>query len=631
VGIVTEDIERVRSSTDLVALVSEKVALRRVGTRWVGLCPFHGEKTPSLSVNGELGFYYCFGCGARGDAISFLRETEHLDFVTAVEALAGRAGVSVRYDREDKPSPAGKRAVALAEAMEKAVSWYHQRLLSAPDAAGARAYLRGRGYDADAVRHFRLGWAPAGWDALIRQAGIPTDLLEAAGLALRNQSGRLNDSFRGRVLFPIMDAAGRAVGLGGRVLPGADGPKYKNTSSTPIYDKGKILYGLNWAKGAIVERGRVVVCEGYTDVIGLHRAGVTEAVATCGTALAEGHVKLLTGFSRRIVLAYDADAAGQGAAERFYDWERRFDADISVVSLPAGADPGELAQKDPEALRQAVGQAQPYLGFRLARLYDAADLRNPEGRARTAEIGMALISEHPDPLVRDQYVMQLSDRCHLSPEQLRDLARHPSSRPAPGPGGARASRAGPGGAGSSDGRARPQEAARAPVARATPPAMPLPELEALRLAVHHPGQVAGRLHVELFGSELARAAFNELASSQTLYEAIENAQPQVADLLGQLAVVDSQEDPDDVLCRLAERAAGRFLSALNREARSNATVLGPAELAERAERSAAVQLSLQGLREVAAGPGYLDRLRAAERQLVQLLLVNPSLSPGRQP
>ena len=305
-GIVAEDVERTRSATDLVALISEHVALRRVGTRWVGLCPFHSEKTSSFSVNAELGRYYCFGCQVHGDAISFLRETEHLDFVTAVEALASRAGVALRYDTAEHSGPAAKRSAALGEAMEHAVEWYHQRLLVAKDAGGARRYLRDRGYGSDTVKHFRLGWAPAGWDVLVRDAGVSADLLVEAGLAYRNQSGRLNDSFRERVLFPIFDIAGRPVGLGGRVLPGGNGPKYKNTSATALYDKSRVLYGLNWAKGAIVERGRVVVCEGYTDVIGLHSAGVTEAVATCGTALADGHVRLLTGFSRRIVLAYDA-------------------------------------------------------------------------------------------------------------------------------------------------------------------------------------------------------------------------------------------------------------------------------------------------------------------------------------
>ena len=616
-GIVAEDVERVRAATDLVALVSEKVALRRVGLRWSGLCPFHGEKTPSFSVNGELGLYYCFGCQARGDAISFLRETEHFDFASAVEALAGKVGISLRYDREDRPGPAAKRAAALSEAMEKAVSWYHERLLRAPDAAAARAYLRGRGYDSETVRRYRLGWAPGGWDILIKEAGIATDLLEGAGLAFRNQSGRLNDSFRGRVLFPIMDVAGRPSGLGGRVLPGADGPKYKNTSGTAIYDKSRVLYGLNWAKGAIVERGQVVICEGYTDVIGLHRAGVAEAVATCGTALAEGHVRLLTGFSRRIVLAYDADAAGQGAAERFYDWERRFDADIAVVALPPGADPGQLAQSDPDKLRLAVAQAEPYLGFRLQRLYTAADLRNPEGRAKTAEAGMALIAEHPDSLVRDQYVMQLSDRCHLSPDQLRSLGQRPQAPARPGPGG----RGGHGATGRAD-------AVLPAPTRATVPPMPRPELEALRLAVHHPDRVAGRLSLELFSSELAQATFKELASAETLHAAMEDAAPQVADLLAQLAVVDSELDPDAVLRQLVEQSAVRALAELRREARSSAAILSHAELSA---RSAALQRGLQGLRAVEPGPDFDIRLEAAEAQLVELLLGSPSMSPGRQP
>jgi DNA primase len=609
VGIVAEDVERVRSSTDLVALVSERVALRRVGTQWVGLCPFHGEKTPSFSVNGELGVYYCFGCQVRGDAISFLRATEHLDFASAVETLAARAGIPLRYDGEDHAGGARQRATELTEAMERAVAWYHERLLGAPDAADARKYLRSRGYDSDTVKRYRLGWAPGGWDALVRGAGVTGDLLVATGLAHRNQADRLNDFFRARVLFPIFDAAGRPVGLGGRVLPGGSGPKYKNTQATPIYDKGRVLYGLNWAKGAIVERGQVVVCEGYTDVIGLHRAGVAEAVATCGTALAEGHVKLLTGFSRRIVLAYDADPAGQGAAEHFYDWERRFEAEISVVGLPSGADPADLAQRDPARLLAAVSEARPYLGFRLERLFASADLRNPEGRARAAEAGLALIAEHPDSLVRDQYLMQVSDRCRLSPEQLRSLGR-----PVP------------------PGRARPV-AAPAPARALGPsplprPELPRPELEALRLAVHRPDQVAGRLDPALFSSDLARATFAELAHAMTLHSAIESAPPEVADLLGQLAVVDSKEDAADVIRRLVEQAATRALEGLRREARSSAPSSSHAELAR---RTAQLQLALQALRSVEPGPDYEGRLATAERQLLASLLGSPSMVPGTAP
>jgi DNA primase len=477
--------------------------------------------------------------------------------------------------------------------------------------------LRSRGYDSDTVKKYRLGWAPSGWDALVASAGVQGELLVAIGLAYRNKANRLNDSFRARVLFPIFDAAGRPAGLGGRLLPGGTGPKYKNTQATPIYDKSRVLYGLNWAKSTVVEQGRVVVCEGYTDVIGLHRAGVTEAVATCGTALAEGHIKLLTGFSRRIVLAYDADPAGQGAAEHFYDWERRFDAEISVVSLPPGADPADLAQSDPERLREAVLGAVPYLGFRLERLFAHADLRNPEGRARAAEASLALIAEHPDALVRDQYLMQVSDRCRLSPDQLRSLPRPVPAAPArPGaslPGAPRSGTA-PGAAPGAL-RARPQS--RSP--------LPRPELEALRLAVHRPDQVAGRLHPVLFGSDLARATFAELAGAMTLHGAIESASPQVADLLSQLAVVDSKEDADDVVRRLVEQAAARALAELRREARSSTPTSSHAELAK---RTALFQLGLQALRSVEPGPDYEARLEAAERQLSDLLLASPNMTPA---
>jgi DNA primase len=637
VGIVAEDIERVRSSTSIVELVSQRVALRRVGTRWVGLCPFHGEKTASFSVNDELGVYYCFGCQAHGDVISFVRETQQLDFVSAVEALAAGAGIALRYDGDEHAAPARRRNNELTGALERAVAWYHERLLSAPDAAGARQYLRRRGYDSETVKHFSLGWAPEGWDTLVRQAGIDHELLVVAGLAYRKQAGRLNDSFRARVLFPIFDAAGRPVGLGGRVLPGAGtSPKYKNTQATPLYDKSKVLYGLNWAKKTIVERGQVVVCEGYTDVIGLHNAGVTEAVATCGTALAEGHVRLLVGFSRRILLAYDADSAGQGAAERFYDWERRLDVDIAVVALPPGTDPADLAKSAPETLRQAVDEAKPYLGFRLERLFASSDLRNPEGRARAAEAAVALVAEHPDPVVRDQYLMSVSDRCKISPERLRAMVsaareRGPGRRAGTGrEAGGRSRGPGQGAEAGRETGAAPLQAP-APARGAHRPPVPLPELEALRVAVHHPEKVVGRMDIALFSSDLARAAFDDLASAMTLHAAIEGAAPQVADLLSQVAAVDCRDDPDDVLRVLVDHAAARALDDLQRHARVSApvgagtagggTVEGGAELR-------VLKLALDAMRSIEPGPGREERLAHAEQHLLALLLGSPSVSPG---
>ena len=567
-GIVDEDIARVRAATDFVALVGEHLALRRAGTRWVGLCPFHTEKSPSFSVNAELGLYYCFGCGAKGDAIHFVREIEHLDFVEAVEKLAARAGITLRYDDEAGGRDRQRRS-RIHETLEAAINWYHERLLSAPDAAPARAYLRReRGYDGDVVREFRLGWAPPGRDLLQRALGLPRAALVDAGLATVSESGYHTDFFRGRVLFPIFEPGGRPVGAGGRLLPGGTGPKYKNTSNTAVYDKSRTLYGLNWAKKSVVEKGRVVVCEGYTDVIGLQRAGVGEAVATCGTALADGHIKLLTNFARRIVLAYDADGAGQAAAEKFYEWEKRYEVDIRVIALPVGSDPADLARQDPAALLAAVEEARPYLGFRLERLFARSDLASPEGRARAANEAVAMVREHPDGLVRDQYLMQVADRCRVEADRLRGLLRAPGSGPRP--------------------------SVPAPARRPEPikVAVSGPELEALRLAVHRPEAMAGRLTAPLFAHPLARKAFSALAGAPGLHDAVEAADPQTADLLQRVAVEETGADPDDVVIRMVERAVQAELRELQAEMRQAA----PADQAAYAPTIAWLKLGLERMR-----------------------------------
>jgi DNA primase len=546
--ILPEDIARVRAATDFVSVASEHIALKRVGRRWVGLCPFHAEKTPSFSVNAEEGLYYCFGCGVGGDAISFVQHVEHLEFAEAVERLAARAGVQVRYDNEAVSRDRQRRA-RLVEVMERAVEWYHRRLLSGPDAAAARAYLRSRGYDGDVVRTYRLGWAPDAWDELCRALAVDDEMLRDTGLGVRNRLGRQQDVFRARVMFPIFDVRGDPVAFGGRALQGGPPPKYRNSAETPLYSKSRVLYGLNWAKAAVVEAGEVVVCEGYTDVIGFATAGVPRAVATCGTALADEHFRVLKNFARRVVLAYDADAAGVAAAERFYEWEKRYEVDIRVADLPAGADPGGLAQTDPAALRAAVDNAPPFLGFRLGRALSGADLRTPEGRARAAEAGMAVIREHPGELVRDQYLMQLADRVRIPADRLRRLA----AGPAPASSGERRRTETP---------PRPE---RAVVVRDGP------EVEALRVAVHRPEAVADRLHDVLFPSPVARAAYRALCSAPTLHEALEAADATdtaAAALLRRLAVEDADVDADDVVARLAEEAAKRTVIDLESTFRS---------------------------------------------------------------
>ena len=545
-GILAEDIARVRAASDLVAIAGEHLGLRRVGRRWVGLCPFHPEKTPSFSVNQEEGLYYCFGCGARGDVITFVREVEHIDFAEAVERLAGRAGIQLRYDDAAVGAERQRRATLL-EAMARAVEWYHRRLLSAPDAAPARAYLRSRRYDGEVVRAYRLGWAPDDWDALCRALDVPLDVLRDTGLGLLNRRQRRQDTFRSRIMFPIFDVRGDAVAFGGRALPGGPPPKYRNSPETPLYSKSSVLYGLNWAKAAVVKKGEVVVSEGYTDVIGLRRAGVPHAVATCGTALAEQHFHTLKNFARRVVLAFDADAAGQAAAERLYQWERRHELDVAVAGMPPGTDPGQLAEEDPDALREAVASARPFLAFRLERALAGADLRSPEGRARAAQAAVAVVREHPSDLVRDQYLMEVAGRTRVAPDRLRALLDAPA-------------RAGPPADGRRGGGERPA---------ALRPARGGPEVEALRLAVHHPEQVVDRLHEVLFADEVVLASWRALATAGSLHEAIAAAEPSAAALLQRLAVEETDTDSDDVLARLADEAGQRALAHLEAAARND--------------------------------------------------------------
>ena len=429
-GIVDEDIERLRSTVSIVDTIQQYVALKRVGRNWVGLCPFHAEKSGSFNVREETGRYKCFGCDKGGDVFTFIQEIEHVDFPGAVEHLAAKAGIQLNYTTTGQSKERARRK-QLIEAMDAAVEWYHQRLLTDPDARAARDYLRRRGLAGDVAREFKLGWAPDDWDALSRGLGASADELQTVGLAFRNKRNKMQDSFRARVMFPIFSESGEALAFGGRILPGSDDPaKYKNSSETPIYTKSKVLYGLNWAKADIARNDQVVVCEGYTDVIGFHRAGVARAVATCGTALTEEHVRLLKRYASKVVLAFDADAAGQGAAARFYEWEQTHAVEVSVAKLPPGKDPGDLAQSDPAALAQAVDSAMPFLGFRLQRTLNSRPMDSPEHRARLAEEAMAVVNEHPNANVRKLYAGEVAAKVGLPVGDLVQIAERGARRPA---------------------------------------------------------------------------------------------------------------------------------------------------------------------------------------------------------
>ena len=542
-GIVADDIAKVRAATDMVAIISEHTEIKRSGRQWMARCPLHGERTPSLSVAPEKGVYYCFGCQRSGDVITFVQEIEGLDFAGAVEMLAGRAGIQLRYTSRDEGA-ARSRGKRLLEAVAKAKDFYHQRLLDGRDAGPARNYLRSRGYDGDLVRRWKLGWAPDGWDLLARHLGLSDDDLRDSGLGFVNRGERQQDFFRGRVLFPIADERGDTVGFGGRVLPGTDGPKYMNTAAeAKTYDKSRVLYGLYEHRKQIVKAGQAVVCEGYTDVIGCAEAGIELAVATCGTALTSDHVRLLKRFSaNRLVLAFDADAAGAAAAGRVYAWEREFELEVLVADLPEGKDPGDLARSDPERLNRAVVEAVPLLQFRVDRALAGADLSTIESRARSAERAVAVVNEHPDPMVRDPHVVLIADRCHVDPDHLRRFAAGgPSAAPHAGDG------VGP---------------------RASANDRLTPEDEALQLAIHRPEEVASRLHATLFADVVHREAFKALADEQTVAAASDRVSPQAARLLHRLAVDAGNAAVDDVLARVGSLSANRAMNDLRRIAAS---------------------------------------------------------------
>ena len=531
-AIADDDIERLRSTVSIVDVIGQFVALRKVGRNWVGLCPFHAERTPSFNVREETGRYKCFGCDKSGDVFTFVQEHEHVDFVGAVEYLAAKAGMQLTYTTTGQTRERARRK-RLVEAMGAAVEWYHRTLLEDPAAREARDYLRSRGLSGEVARTFKLGWAPDDWDALVRGSGIDADLLRATGLAFTNRRDRMQDAFRARVLFPIFSDAGEAVAIGGRVLPGsADPAKYKNSPETPIYAKSKTLYGLNWSKADIANADQVVVCEGYTDVIGFHRVGISRAVATCGTAFTEDHVRLLKRYASKVVLAFDADAAGQGAAERFYEWEQRYQVQVSVARLPGGQDPGELSSRDPDALVAAVAGAVPFLAFRLQRVMDGRPARTPEDRARLAERAMAVVNEHPDSNVRKLYAGQVASEVGLPVADLVSLAERRSRQPSV-----------------------------AVVAPRRTAVRENAEFVAVALLAQDWESIAGWLVEELFHDEANRRAFLALAEAGgDLVAAIDRADPEAREVLERAAVADLDVDPEAEACNLIGAAVRRQLA-----------------------------------------------------------------------
>ncbi len=448
-----EDVENVRERSSIEEVVGEHVSLRSAGVGSMkGLCPFHDEKTPSFHVRPQVGMWHCFGCGEGGDVIAFVQKVDALPFAEAVERLASRLGYALHYEDDDGRGPARREQVGqrqrLIEAQRVAAQFFAEQLATSPDALAGRQFLSDRGFDREAAAHFGVGFAPRSGEALLkhlRGKAFTEDELLASGLARRGQRG-LYDWFRGRLVWPIRDVAGDVVGFGARRLFEDDRieAKYLNTPETAIYKKSQVLYGVDLAKRAIARDRQVVVVEGYTDVMACHLAGVETAVATCGTAFAADHIRIvrrLLGddrvFGGEIVFTFDGDAAGQKAALRAFEEDQRFVAQTYIAIAADGMDPCELRQaKGDEAVRELVAARTPLFEFAIRAAMNQFDLDSAAGRVQAARAALPIVARIKDRSLRAdgarrlaRWVEQPEDELVHSAERLARGDRAPA-RPA---------------------------------------------------------------------------------------------------------------------------------------------------------------------------------------------------------
>ncbi|HET7168465.1 MAG TPA: DNA primase [Candidatus Limnocylindrales bacterium] len=423
----------VKSKLSVVEVVGETVTLKKAGTTYKGLCPFHGEKTPSFVVTPARETWHCFGCGLGGDIFSFVMQRDGSTFPEALRTLAARAGVEIdeRTKREDA------RRARLRQVLDTAIAFYHAVLTGSKAGQPALAYLNGRGFTDQTIETFQLGWAPAGWEQMARQLQTKRDIrgeeLVEVGLASPSQRGRgVIDKFRARVIFPIRDANGHAVGLGGRLLEG-EGPKYLNSPATPLFDKSRTLYLIDKAKGPIRKADQAVIVEGYTDALMAHQAGFENVVASLGTALTPGQVALLTRYAKRIALAYDVDAAGERAGTlgvqalagligqlQGDDSGVKLE-DVRVVRLPAGKDPDEVVREDPAVWSAGIAKAKPLVEYLIDHHAGRFDLKTPTGRIGFVDAVMPSVRDIADPLRRDEALQQVRRVSGVEERVLRQV------------------------------------------------------------------------------------------------------------------------------------------------------------------------------------------------------------------
>jgi DNA primase len=624
-----EDIALIRERTSIADIVSETVTLRSAGGgNLKGLCPFHDEKTPSFTVAPARNVYFCHGCGSGGDAIKFLMDAEHLTFVEAVERLADRANIQLRYIEAGpapiRPQQGQKQRLVAAHAA--AVAFYADQLTKAP-AAPAREFLARRGFDRATAERYGCGFAPQAWDQLtkhLRQKGFTAQELITAGLAREARSGSLIDRFRGRLLWPIRDLTGDVIGFGARKLfDDDDGPKYLNTPETPIYKKSHVLYGIDQAKREIAKQGRAVIVEGYTDVMACHLAGVPTAVATCGTAFGPDHITVLRrllmdtdAVAGEIIFTFDGDAAGQKAALRAFEEDQRFVGRTFIAVSPDNMDPCELRlAKGDLAVRDLIASREPLVDFALRQVLARFDLDTVDGRVEAMRKAAPLVAKIKDREKRPEYVRKLAGDLgmEIEPVQRAVLAA------AAGPGAAaRGAQPGPNGRGTPD---RPARAAQ-PERPAVENPQVMAEREALKLAIQVPvlaGPMFDALGAEVYQHPVhtvVRAAIAEAGGAATAgggavwIERIRDACPDLAGqaLISELAVeplrIDGEADPRYVSIVLA-RVEWGAVSIRIRDLKSKLQRINPTADKDRYLALFGELLSLEGharaLRDQAAG------------------------------
>jgi DNA primase len=414
--------DRVKQQADIVRVIGEYVRLKKSGQNFTGLCPFHSEKSPSFAVHPIKQIYHCFGCGVGGDVFKFVMEMEKCAFPDAIRIVAEKCGISIPRPKERSPEERkeNQQRAALIEIHREAQTFFVKQLASTAEGKAARAYLEDRGLDQATIDRFGIGYAPTGGDVLLRflKSKYPEKLLVDSGLVSRDTSGRLFDRFRRRITFPISNESGKIVAFGCRAL-GDDQPKYLNSPETPIYSKSNILYHLDRAKDALRRCDFAVLVEGYLDAIAVARVGISNVVASCGTSLAEPQIKLLSRFTRRVIVNYDPDTAGQAATERSIALLLEHDFEVRVLALPGKADPDKfIREQGPDAYSKLLKEAPPYVDYLIGRT-QKMDLSTGEGKQRAVNFLLPYVQKIPNRLLRSEWATRIAQQLRLDEPVLR--------------------------------------------------------------------------------------------------------------------------------------------------------------------------------------------------------------------